>query len=73
MVIRISVAWTTVRRSSARVSWSRVNPSSRDHRPMYIEGAYCAWSAADALERARERSGRALEQQLAGEHGPVEV
>ena len=31
------------RRSSARVSSSRVKPSSRDHSPMYIDGAYWAW------------------------------
>ena len=43
MVWRISVAWITERRSSARVRASRVKPSSRDHRPMYIDGAYCAW------------------------------
>jgi hypothetical protein len=34
------VPWTTVRRSGARVSASRSKPSSRDHRPMYIDGAY---------------------------------
>src|SRR3954454_858504 len=39
----MSVPWITVLRSSARVSASRSNPSSRDHRPIYIDGAYCAW------------------------------
>ena len=43
--MRMSVAWTTERRSSARVSASRSKPSSRDHSPMYIDGAYCACSA----------------------------
>src|SRR5215210_6117758 len=33
----------TLRRSSARVSAPRSKPSSRDHSPMYIDGAYCAW------------------------------
>src|SRR5215207_5216104 len=42
MVLRISVAWITSRASSARVRSSRSKPSTRDHRPMYIEGAYCA-------------------------------
>ena len=41
---RISVAWTTARRSSARVSASRSKPSTRDHSPMYIDGAYWACS-----------------------------
>src|SRR3954447_22079922 len=43
MVTRMSVPTTTVRRSSARVSWSRSKPSSRDHTPTYADGAYCAW------------------------------
>ena len=43
IVERISVAWTTARRSSARVSASRSKPVSRDHSPTYIDGAYCAW------------------------------
>ena len=42
IVERISVPCTTLRRSSARVSASRSKPSSRDHSPMYIDGAYCA-------------------------------
>ena len=43
IVTRMSVACTTVRRSSARVSWSRRKSRKRDQRPMYIDGAYCAW------------------------------
>src|SRR5439155_13035062 len=46
IVVRIIEAWTMLRRSSPRVTASRSSPSSRDHRPMYIEGAYCAWSPA---------------------------
>jgi hypothetical protein len=42
MVARIIVAWTTERRSSARVRSSRASARMRDHSPMYIEGAYCA-------------------------------
>ena len=41
---RISVAWITSRRSSARVSASRSKSAIRDHSPMYIDGAYCACS-----------------------------
>ena len=33
-----------LRRSSPRVTASRSSPSTRDQSPMYIEGAYCAWS-----------------------------
>ena len=43
IVARSSVPWTTVRRSSARVSFSRSNPSSLVHSPTYIEGEYWAW------------------------------
>src|SRR5918999_3434564 len=49
------VAWTTVRRSSARVSESRPKPASRDQSRMYIEGAYCAWIPAS---RSRARGSR---------------
>ena len=43
--MRMSVAWTTVRRSSACVSASRSRaPPIRDHSPTYIDGAYCACS-----------------------------
>ena len=38
-----STPWMTLRRSSARVSWSRSKPWRRDQSPMYIDGAYCAW------------------------------
>ena len=42
--MRMSVACTTVRRSSACVSASRAaTPPIRDHSPTYIDGAYCAW------------------------------
>ena len=41
----MSVAWITLRCSSARVSASRSNSRMRDHRPTYIDGAYCAWMA----------------------------
>ena len=62
MVTRSSVAWTTSRASSARVSASRSNASSRDHRPTYIDGAYWAWiphSASSACgSGAGERSSR---------------
>jgi hypothetical protein len=44
IVTRISVPWTTERRSRARVRSSRPNPSTRDHKPMYAEGAYCVCS-----------------------------
>ena len=44
MVLRMSVACTAERRSSARVTCSRSSPSMRDHSPMYIDGAYCACS-----------------------------
>ncbi|MDX6683275.1 MAG: hypothetical protein QOG94_3314 [Solirubrobacteraceae bacterium] len=40
----MSVAWTTLRRSSARVSALRSTPRVRDHSPTYIDGAYCACS-----------------------------
>ena len=43
MVERSEVPCTRVLRSSALVSCSRSNPSSRDQRPTYIEGAYWAW------------------------------
>ena len=62
MVLRMSVACTTERRSSAAVSASRSKPSSRDHRPTYIDGAYCAWipairsSARGSGVRARSSS-----------------
>src|SRR6266571_411735 len=44
MVARIIEAWTMLLRSSPRVTASRSRLSSRDQSPMYIEGAYCAWS-----------------------------
>src|ERR671910_559244 len=59
----MSVAWITDRRSSARVSASRSNPSRRVQRPTYIAGAYCACrppirSRARGIgSRARWRSG----------------
>jgi len=41
MVVRMSVAWTTRRSSSACVSIGLVKSRIRDHRPMYPAGAYC--------------------------------
>src|SRR5262245_1275635 len=41
----MSVARTTCRRSTARMSCSRRNPFSRDHSPMYGDGGHCACSA----------------------------
>src|SRR5215210_70485 len=58
MVTRISVAWTTRRRSSALVSASRSNASRRDHRPVYIDGAYCACSP--PIRSSMRGSGAAL-------------
>ena len=40
---------------------------------MYIDGAYCAWMPADALERTGEGRLRALEQQLPREQRPVQL
>ena len=73
MVWRISVAWMTERRSSARVRASRVKPSSRDHSPMYIDGAYCAWMP--PMRSSALGSGRAgaFEQQLARQQRPVQL
>ena len=70
---RSEVPWTTVRRSSARVSCSRSKPSSRLHSPTYIAGAYWAWIPRDPLERLRQREAAALEQQLAREQRAVEL
>ena len=39
---RISVALDDLALLSARVSASRSKPATRDHSPMYIDGAYCA-------------------------------
>ena len=76
MVLRMSVACTTERRSSAAVSASRSKPSSRDHRPTYIDGAYCAWippirsSARGSGVRARSSSSwRASSARLSSELG----
>ena len=70
---RISVAWTTLRRSSARVSASRSKPATRDHSPMYIDGAYCACSPPMRSSAAGIGSSRALEQHLAREQRAVEL
>src|SRR5918996_6496763 len=43
IVARISDAWITRRRSRAVVRPRRSKWRSRDHRPMYADGAYCAW------------------------------
>ena len=43
MVLRMRVAWTTDRSSSARFRSSRWKPASRDHNPTYPDGAYCVW------------------------------
>ena len=71
--MRISVACTTERRSSARVSASRSNPSRRDHSPTYIDGRVLRLDPADLLERPRQRRAAALQQALAREQGPVEL
>ena len=73
MVERISVPCTTVRRSSARVSWSRSNPASRDHSPMYIEGAYWAWMPPIRSSARGIASLRRLQQELALEQRAVEL
>ena len=61
------------RASSARVSASRSKPSSRDHRPMYIDGAYCACRPAHPLEHPRDRHAGTLQQALAGEQRAIEL
>ena len=52
---RSSVACTTSWRSSAPVTSARASPRMRDHEPTYIDGAYCAWMAADGVERVGQR------------------
>ena len=72
-MIRISVPWTTSRSSSARVSASRSKPATRDHSPMYIDGAYCACSAPIASSISGIDRSRALQQALAGQQRAVEL
>ena len=76
--MRISVAWTTLRSSRARVRSSRAKPASRDQSPMYIDGAYCAWipqtasSAAGSGSVARSsRSWRASSARLSSRRESV--
>ena len=78
IVVRMSVPWTTVRRSSARVSCSRRKPSRHDQSRMYAFGAYWFWmppirssargmDSVDALEQELTREQRAVQLPL-GEH-----
>ena len=72
IVPRISVACTTVRRSSARVSASRSKPASEDQ-SRSRRSARTGSGSGQPLERTRDRQLRALEQQLPREHGPVQL
>ena len=76
---RISVPWTTVRSCSASVSASRRRSATRDHSPMYIDGAYWACSVPIAssvsgieqrapLQQALPREQRAVELPLGQDH-----
>ena len=71
-MLRISVAWITVRSSSARVRLSRSKPASRVHTPAYMAGAYCAWIPATCSSAAGSDVVAALQQELTGEQRPVE-
>ena len=55
------------------MSASRSKPATRDHSPMYIDGAYCACRRAHRVERVRDRGLAPLEQALAGEQRAVEL
>ena len=69
----MSVAWTTVRRSRARVRSSRRKPSRHDHSLMYAFGAYWSWmppirSSARGIGKAG-----ALEEELSREQRAVQL
>src|SRR6266540_1194860 len=69
----MSVPWTTLRRSSARVSASRSRPSMRVQRPMYMAGRVLRLETAHTLEDPREGQPRALEQELPREQSAVQL
>ena len=70
---RISVAWTTVLRSSARVSAGAREPVEPRPQPDVHRRRVLRLDPADALERARDRHPAPLEQQLPREQGPVQL
>ena len=72
IVTRISVPWTASPLERPGES-PRSNPSSRDQRPMYADGAYCVLDAAQPARARGERQPRALEQELAREQRAVEL
>ena len=73
IVVRCSVPWTTVLRSSARVS--SLAAEALEARPEADVGVrrVLVLDAADALERSRNRQSRALEEQLPREQRPVQL
>ena len=73
MVARMSVAWTTDRRSSARVRSSRRKPSRHDQSRMYAFGAYWFWMPPMRSSARGIGEPDALEQQLSSEERAVQL
>ena len=73
IVVLMSVAWITVRSSRARVRSSRSNLRKARPQPDVARGRVLRLQAADLLHGPVDGQVRALEQELPGEEGPVEL
>jgi hypothetical protein len=73
MVLRMSVACTAERRSSARVTCSRSSPLQARPQPDVHRWRVLRLQRAHALERPRDRRAPAFEQELAREQRAVEL